>query len=221
MSCREVLVAQQRRTVGSNLTTSLRQHLSRLLVRLGSGLGSCLFGSLQNLLIGDLTFNSCIFRNSCALLCLRSLCHGVCAPVQVSQLLNAGSLCGKLYAGQLSEDCLGLLTGGLDSVQILVTDLLTANQLTDDLGALLCGLQVHALLGEQRSSGIQNLCSGVLSLGYLCLCFGLLDLGGCGRRCRSLSCGIRAGGFSLSLRRGSRRCSRSRGVVAQQVGHAQ
>ncbi|MBR5124626.1 MAG: hypothetical protein IKU90_05790 [Clostridia bacterium] len=162
------------------------QNLSRLLVRIGVSSGSSFLGSRQNLFVGQRTFNSCIFCNSCGrrLSDLRFcyLCYFMSTAVDVTQLFNLNLAFGELNTSQLSEDLLRLVAGGVEPVQILIRNLFAANQLTHDLGTSLSRLQVHALLSEQSRSGVENLCFRVLRLCDLCLCLHLLNLGSRGGR---------------------------------------
>ena len=134
------------------------------------------------------TFHSSLLKRGFPRRLLRSLLlsgvngYLVGAPVQIVQLLLRHLSLGELDAGQLGKECLALLAGGVQLVDVPGTDLFTCDELLYDSRFLLGRLQLHPLLGKQSRGGVQNIDVGVLRLRDLGLCLGLLNLLRGGRR---------------------------------------
>ena len=139
-------------------------------------------GSLLLLLRGLNTFHSSLLKRGFPRRLLRSLLlsgvngYLVGAPVQIVQLLLRHLSLGELDAGQLGKECLALLAGGAQLVDVPNADLLTRDELLHDSGLLLRRLQLHALLGKKGRGCVQNRRAGVLCPRDLRLSLGLLDL---------------------------------------------
>ena len=128
------------------------------------------------------TFHSSLLKRGFPRRLLRSLLlsgvngYLVGAPVQIVQLLLRHLSLGELDAGQLGKECLALLAGGAQLVDVPNADLLTRDELLHDSGLLLRRLQLHALLGKKGRGCVQNRRAGVLCPRDLRLSLGLLDL---------------------------------------------
>ena len=188
---RELLEAQQRVAIGSDFPAHLSQCLCGPCVSLRVRRLPDSLRLLQNLLLRHLvdgSLLSTIIQNPVnpreSLSSLRTVDgyslslhrHVVGTPIKVIQLPLRHFAFGELDAGQLGEDSLALLAGGVQLVDVPDADLFTGDELLHDSRFLLGRLQLHALLGKQGRCCVQNRRAGVLCPRDLRLSLGLLDL---------------------------------------------